>query len=368
MVVTTSSSQIDEIRRADDDTFAARGCTRFTSRELDYRPRTFRRPFQYRGTIHKKHRRAKFADVQNEIAAAFEDDIPIKGDGTFFASERTILLAGCRMDTYDHHGTLSAGQAAGSLSAYRCTMILTGWIEQEVYTGYGLSSPPPCDRITVAPLLRDNVLKRRRNTGKTGQGEPLEVRRHEGAAKKYPFVMVKAILVTNFVAIHTTTMTLASPIRRWSKSSAREMWKLDGFIKESPAVYGSSSVEGLHFSNGMTTPAGSIVNVPYRPVHTDTTLRVSMALGLKGRAAIGQEGEEHKHQLVTAGVGYILFSHGRHGCPGRFFVINEVKVLLARVLLKNNVKMADGQDATQSRQFGTGTNMSAKVMFRKQEA
>ncbi|KIL55337.1 hypothetical protein M378DRAFT_173687, partial [Amanita muscaria Koide BX008] len=34
--------------------------------------------------------------------------------------------------------------------------------------------------------------------------------------------------------------------------------------------------------------------------------------------------------------------------PGRFFVINEVKVLLARVLLKNDVKMADGQDASKS--------------------
>ncbi|KIL55339.1 hypothetical protein M378DRAFT_1045113 [Amanita muscaria Koide BX008] len=64
--------------------------------------------------------------------------------------------------------------------------------------------------------------------------------------------------MTNFVAIHTTTMTLASLMYEltkhqeyiqllrqeietviaaegWSKSSAREMWKLDGFIKESPA-------------------------------------------------------------------------------------------------------------------------------------
>ncbi|KIL59592.1 hypothetical protein M378DRAFT_169103 [Amanita muscaria Koide BX008] len=38
----------------------------------------------------------------------------------------------------------------------------------------------------------------------------------------------------------------------------------------------------------------------------------------------------------------------RHGCPGRFFVKNEFKALLAHVLLKNDVKMADGQDAPKS--------------------
>ncbi|KIL54862.1 hypothetical protein M378DRAFT_173979 [Amanita muscaria Koide BX008] len=127
-----------------------------------------------------------------------------------------------------------------------------------------------------------------------------------------------------FVAIHTTTMTFASlmyevtkhqeyiqPLREEIETViaglVRKMRELESFIKH----------------NGMTIPASSIVNVPYLPVHTDT-------------------GEEHKHQHVTAGVDYIRFGHGRHGCPGRFFVINEVKVLLARVLLKNDVKMADG--------------------------
>ncbi|KIL58690.1 hypothetical protein M378DRAFT_15326 [Amanita muscaria Koide BX008] len=214
------------------------------------------------------------------------------------------------------------------------------------------------------------MLNRRRNTGRTArETKRRDVRCHERTAKKYPFVMVKAILMTNFVAIHTTTMTLTSsmltkhqeyiqPLRKeikivgaaegWSKSSVREMWKLD--------THEPKSVEGLHFSNGMTNLAGSILNLP---IHT----QVSMALGLKRRS---QEGEEHKHELVTTGVDYIVFSHGRHGCPGRFFI----KVLLARVLLKNDCQDGGWTGCSLEQQFETvtGPNMSAKVVFRKQEA
>ncbi|KIL58711.1 hypothetical protein M378DRAFT_170265 [Amanita muscaria Koide BX008] len=108
------------------------------------------------------------------------------------------------------------------------------------------------------------------------------------------------------------------------------MWKL-----ESPAArYGSSthepkSVEGLHFSNAMTNPAGSILSQCALSPNPHTTQSFD---GFRFEKTRSQEAEEHKHELVTTGVDCIVFSHGRHGCPGRFFV----KVLLARVLLKND--------------------------------
>ncbi|KAM6503806.1 Cytochrome P450, partial [Amanita muscaria] len=143
----------------------------------------------------------------------------------------------------------------------------------------------------------------------------------------------------------------------WSKSSAREMWKLESFIKEylrhrSSYCHGTFLLlidrsispvlilKDFAVRDGMTIPAGSTVNILYYrdPQSFD---------GFRCEKTRSQEGEEHKHQHVTAGVDYIRFGHGRHGCPGRFFVKNEFKALLAHVLLKNDVKMA-GQDAPKS--------------------
>ncbi|KIL56016.1 hypothetical protein M378DRAFT_17456 [Amanita muscaria Koide BX008] len=111
------------------------------------------------------------------------------------------------------------------------------------------------------------------------------------------------------------------------------MWRLESFIKEclrlsdmDLLLITRKALKDFTFSNGMTIPAGNIVNVPCVPVHTDMSFD-----DFRFEKTRSQEGEEHKHQH-----------------PWPFFVINEVKVLLARVLFKNDVKMADGQDAPKS--------------------
>lgn len=37
------------------------------------------------------------------------------------------------------------------------------------------------------------------------------------------------------------------------------------------------------------------------------------------------------------------FGYGRHACPGRFFAANEIKLIMARLLLDFDFKMPDGQ-------------------------
>jgi cytochrome P450 len=36
------------------------------------------------------------------------------------------------------------------------------------------------------------------------------------------------------------------------------------------------------------------------------------------------------------------FGYGRHACPGRFFAANEIKLILARMILDFDMKMPDG--------------------------
>ncbi|KIL60253.1 hypothetical protein M378DRAFT_168265 [Amanita muscaria Koide BX008] len=88
-----------------------------------------------------------------------------------------------------------------------------------------------------------------------------------------------------------------------------------------------------------------VIVVPFNPVHTDGDNYVNPDKfdGFRFERMRTQEGEEAKHQLLSLGVDYVLFGHGRHACPGRFFVVNELKVMLARVLLNYDIKMVDGR-------------------------
>lgn len=47
-----------------------------------------------------------------------------------------------------------------------------------------------------------------------------------------------------------------------------------------------------------------------------------------------ESGQENAWQLATTSSEYTLFGHGHHACPGRFFAINELKILLCHLLLK----------------------------------
>lgn len=38
------------------------------------------------------------------------------------------------------------------------------------------------------------------------------------------------------------------------------------------------------------------------------------------------------------------FGFGRHACPGRFFAANEIKLILARLLLDYDLRMPPGVD------------------------
>lgn len=46
---------------------------------------------------------------------------------------------------------------------------------------------------------------------------------------------------------------------------------------------------------------------------------------------------------MTVTKDFLHFGYGRHACPGRFFAANEIKLILARILLDYDIRMPDGQ-------------------------
>ncbi|OAX80967.1 hypothetical protein ACJ72_04696 [Emergomyces africanus] len=53
-------------------------------------------------------------------------------------------------------------------------------------------------------------------------------------------------------------------------------------------------------------------------------------------------GHETSAQLVSPSPEHLGFGFGKHACPGRFFAANEVKIALCHILLKYDIKLADG--------------------------
>ncbi|RSM08172.1 hypothetical protein CEP52_004805 [Fusarium oligoseptatum] len=45
--------------------------------------------------------------------------------------------------------------------------------------------------------------------------------------------------------------------------------------------------------------------------------------------------------MVTTSDAHLAFGHGRHACPGRFFVAHELKLIMAALLLNYDIKMID---------------------------
>ncbi|KLJ11186.1 hypothetical protein EMPG_13523 [Blastomyces silverae] len=55
-------------------------------------------------------------------------------------------------------------------------------------------------------------------------------------------------------------------------------------------------------------------------------------------------GHETSAQLVSPSPEHLGFGFGKHACPGRFFAANEVKIALCHILLKYDIKLAEGYE------------------------
>ncbi|KAI5801300.1 cytochrome P450 [Geopyxis carbonaria] len=175
--------------------------------------------------------------------------------------------------------------------------------------------------------------------------------------------MTARIILLNFAAIHTSTLSILQilydlaahnhhiePVRLEIESALREaggwtvgaiakMRLLDSVIRESlrlNSVLTATAVRRSRvpftFASGTTIPAGTTVAAPAYPVHQDPALYDS-PLAFDGfrhaRLRDADAGAQHKHQATSATSDYLVFGLGKHACPGRFFVVNELKILTA---------------------------------------
>ncbi|KAF8574245.1 cytochrome P450 [Ramaria rubella] len=206
------------------------------------------------------------------------------------------------------------------------------------------------------------------------------------------------ILGMNFAAIHTSSMTfthallsLAShpeyiaPIRTeietvvanngWNKVAMTQMRKLDSFLKESQRMDGIAGItlsrkalKDFTFSDGTRIPKGGFVSTVASAIHRDEALYTDPDTfnGFRFSDIREEEGEGTKNQMVATSTEYLPFGHGRHACPGRFFAANELKAMMAHLLLTYDIKLENGvRPESQWFTFSCVPDPNAKVLFRK---
>ncbi|CAK5284541.1 unnamed protein product [Mycena citricolor] len=209
------------------------------------------------------------------------------------------------------------------------------------------------------------------------------------------------ILAVNMAAIHTSSTTLTAalydlakypeylkPLREevervteaegWTKASLGNMHQIDSFLRESQRLHGSGSLalfrqvvakDGFTFSDGITIPYGSFLGVPASSVQLDPEFYENPDTFDAFRFSRLREtsGTFNRLMVTTNARDHLVFGHGRHACPGRFFAAAELKAMLAHVVLNYDVKAEVPGVGPPDAWFGTArfANPKGKIWVRK---
>ncbi|KAF9263054.1 cytochrome P450 [Marasmius fiardii PR-910] len=206
------------------------------------------------------------------------------------------------------------------------------------------------------------------------------------------------VLATNFGAIHSTSAFLTQgiydiaahpeliePLRAeitsviereggWTKSAMSKMHLLDSFLKESARKTGVPSIglvrmvlEDFTLPNGICLPAGTRVGIAaYHTHHSEQYYPSPDAFRVERFAET--EGENARNLMTTLSEDWLMFGAGKHACPGRFFAVNQLKLLIAYVLLTYDIKFSEEQTKLPDPFWFAWTvlpDSSARVLFRK---
>ncbi|KAI5918729.1 ent-kaurene oxidase [Camillea tinctor] len=231
------------------------------------------------------------------------------------------------------------------------------------------------------------IIKKRRAAMKAGEEMPddtLQWMINKADENKITDDMLAEIqLNLSMAAIHTTTLTVTmilydlvvrpdiiDELRKEITSVLEttdgvmtthalfEMKLLDSVMKESQRVNPASLIrfqrwvaKPVTLSDGTHLPAGVMIEYPHalavqdpfsyeNPEKFDAHRFMNLRNGTS-KDLLGYKNKE-QHQFVTVTKDFMHFGYGRHACPGRFFAANEIKLILARILLAYDMKMPDG--------------------------
>ncbi|KAK3301210.1 cytochrome P450 monooxygenase [Chaetomium fimeti] len=202
------------------------------------------------------------------------------------------------------------------------------------------------------------------------------------------------------VGIHTTTEALAEalvdlcqhpslfqPLREeivrelkdqgWTRTTLHRMRLMDSFLKESQRLHPASAASvnrylyaDVKLSDGTVLPKGSRIWIAGRFDDPELypepdKLDAYRFLNLRSEA-----GKSNTWQHTSMTPEHLGFGYGDHGCPGRFFASNELKIALSFLLLNYDWKLPDVPDNQTFIHFGVGNLLSplCRLSYRRRSA
>ncbi|KAI1780226.1 cytochrome P450 [Hypoxylon cercidicola] len=212
-------------------------------------------------------------------------------------------------------------------------------------------------------------------------------------------MVVNFQLILTLVAIHTTTDSLQQflvdlaqnpesfqQIRQevigqlqaggLSKDSFHKMPLLDSAMKETQRLkpiqflmMRRRAQADIKFSNGLHLKKGTRIWADTcrmrDPAVYENPDEWDAARFLRLRSQPSKASEAH---LISLSPDHLGFGYGIHACPGRFFAVHELKVLLCHLLVKYEWTLAPGTDVTPMYLGETCfANPETKVMIRRRE-
>ncbi|OJK01760.1 hypothetical protein ASPACDRAFT_4483, partial [Aspergillus aculeatus ATCC 16872] len=138
---------------------------------------------------------------------------------------------------------------------------------------------------------------------------------------------------------------------QWTKAGLDRLVRVDSTIRESMRVSDLSYIAvprmvapamGLDFDQGLLhLPRGVRVCVPAHAIHRDPLNYADPLTFDPFRFSDSEQNREKAVSIATTTDAFLVFGHGRHACPGRFFAAQTMKLMLAYLVRHYEVEPID---------------------------
>ncbi|KAF8736329.1 hypothetical protein AX14_000503 [Amanita brunnescens Koide BX004] len=357
MIVASGSRYVDDIRNASEEYLSLHeALIQIESLDLTIGPE-IHHPFHINVVRNALTRniRPKFADVQDEISAAFADYIhsdkenewiKVKAYSTMMdivSRSSNRVFVGLPLARDPDFVSLNKEFAYNALKATRIINKCPSFLRLIVSSLFAnMSSDIKRAMRYLEPLIKERLEQK---------GSPpddliswlLDAAQEEQRNVRSTTI---AILLVNLAAIHTATVTFTyvlydlaihpeyvQPMREeveaviqedgWTQAAIDKLSKVDSFVKESLrlSVIDSFSLtrqvmKDFTFSDGTTVPAGNLVSVPMLQIHLDPEIYSDPKTfdGFRFEKMRREGGENARHKFASLNLDYLVFGHGRQSC------------------------------------------------------
>ncbi|PKX91281.1 cytochrome P450 [Aspergillus novofumigatus IBT 16806] len=159
------------------------------------------------------------------------------------------------------------------------------------------------------------------------------------------------------------------------KGSLEKLKLLDSVMKESQRLKPAAIVgmqrkakEDFHLPDGTRIAKGRQLMVPVHRMWDDSIYPNAQEFVPDRFLKLRQiPGQEDLHQCVSTNPAHMGFGYGAYACPGRFFAVHEIKIVLCHLLLKYDMKLVNGRPTPQKHGVMFAANMLGRISIRRRQ-